>query len=221
MAAIAGKGAKIRYTSVAGTSSTDNASTITTGVGGAVSSVQINSTLRRHWDRSSTAIPDLYLNSTLVPTTAIAEINYVQGIFNLNESRTSTGVYTIDCHFLTSSYLSGGQSWAVDFETSMYDTTSFANTATGSVQARTFVPGLTEGSVSINRLASTGGTTGPIFYDRMNLQSDVIVELIASGVSRYEAYGYVTNINPTAGIDALTVESVDITLDGPLYYSTT
>jgi hypothetical protein len=145
----------------------------------------------------------------------------VQGIFNLNESRTSTGVYTIDCHFLTSSYLSGGQSWAVDFETSMYDTTSFANTATGSVQARTFVPGLTEGSVSINRLASTGGTTGPIFYDRMNLQSDVIVELIASGVSRYEAYGYVTNINPTAGIDALTVESVDITLDGPLYYSTT
>ncbi len=221
MGAIAGKGSKIRTTSVLGTSSTDNAATISTGGGTGNSSVQIDATGRRHWDRSDTATPDLYLNSTLVGSTDIASINPVQGIFELGDSRTSTGTYTIDCHFLTSSYLAGGQSWEVNFETSMYDTTSFAVTATGTAQARTFIPGLTQGSVTIDRLASTGGTTGPIFYDRMNLQSDVIVELIAAGASRYEAYGYVTALNPSAGIDELTVESVDITLDGPLYYSTT
>ncbi len=220
MGAIAGKGSKIRTTSVLGTSSTDNAATITTGLATADSSVQINATGRRHWDRSDTAAPTLWLNSTLVGSTEYT-VNPVQGIFELNNSRTSTGTYTIDCTFLTSSYLAGGQSWEVNFETSMYDTTSFSTTATGAAQARTFIPGLTQGNVTIDRLASTGGTTGPIFYDRMNLQSDVVVELIAAGVSRYEAYGYVNSLNPSAGIDELTVESVDITLDGPLYYSTT
>ena len=220
MVVIAGKSAKIRSTSVLGTSSTDNAATITTGLAGALSSVQINATGRRHWDRSATATPDLYLNSTLVPSSDIASINPVQGIFSLDNSRTSTGVYTIDCHFLTTSYIAGGQSWELDWDTDMYDTTSFSVT-TADVQWRTFVPGLSGGSVSISKLASTGGTTGPLVYDHMNLQSDVVVELVTNDANRYEAYGYYSALGVQADIDALTVESIDITIDGDLFYSTT
>ena len=204
MAEITGKSAKIRYTSVTGTSSTDNAATITTGLGGAVSSVQINATGRRHWDRSSTAVPDLYLNSTLVPSTAIDKINPVQGIFHLNESRSSTGTYTIDCHFLTSSYLTGGQSWSADVEVDMLETTSMS-TSTGDAQWRTFVPGLSQASVSIERLVSTGDT-GPVFYDRVNLENDLIVELITNAANRLEGFGYVESDGWNVGVDGLTVE---------------
>jgi len=220
MAAIAGKSAKIRTTSVLGTSSTDNAATITTGAGTGASSVQINATGRRHWDRSATATPDLFLNSTLVPSTLVSKINSVQGIFELQDSRTSTGVYTIDCHFLTTSYLAGGQSWELNWDTNMYDTTSFA-VSTGVQQWRSFVPGLSGGSVSISRLASTGGTTGPLVYDHMNLQNDVVVELVTDTANHYEAYGYYNSLGVTADIDALTVESIDIQIDGDLYFSTT
>ena len=219
MAAISGKQAKIRYTSVAGTSSTDNAATITTGLGSANSSIQINATGRRHWDRSDTATPTLWLNSTLVPTTAIASYNHVQGIINLNESRTSTGTYTIDMHYLTTTHLALAQSWDVSFDNSMYETTSMSTT-TGDVQWRTFEPGLTNGTVTISKFVSTGDT-GPLFYDRMNLESDYILELITNGNNRYEAYGYTASQGISAGIDQVTVESVDFQLDGPIYYSTT
>jgi hypothetical protein len=221
MAALTGKTAKIRTTSVLGTSATDNAATITTGVGGALSSVQMDATGRRHWDRADTATPTLWLNSTLVASSDIAEINPVQGIFSLDNSRTSTGTYTIDCIFLTNTYLTGGQSWALDWDTEMYDTTSFATESTGVAQWRTFIPGLSGGTVTISKLASTGGTTGPLVYDHMNLQSDVIVELITDGANHYEAYGFYNSLGVTADIDALTVESIDITIDGDLYFSTT
>jgi hypothetical protein len=220
MAAIAGKSAKIRTTSILTTSSTDNAATITTGAGTGVSSVQIDATGRRHWDRGSTATPSLYLNSTLVPSSDIASINPVQGVITLDNSRTSTGTWTIDMRFLTTTYLAGGKSWDLDWDTNMYDTTAFSTT-TGNVQWRTFVPGLSGGSVSISRLTSTGGTTGPLVYDHMNLQNDVVVELVTDAANHYEAYGWYDSLGVTADIDSLTVESIDITIDGDLYFSTT
>ena len=220
MAVVAGKSAKIRTTSVLGTSSTDNAATITTGAGTGASFVQITATGRRHWDRSATATPDLFLNDVAVLATDIAKINSVQGKFELGDSRTSTGVYTIDCHFLTTTYFAGGQSWELDWDTDMYDTTSFS-TSTGDQQFRTFVPGLSGGSVTISKLASTGGTTGPLVYDHMNLQNDVVVELVTDTANHYEAFGFYSALGVTADIDSLTVESIDITIDGDLYYSTT
>lgn len=220
MAALSGKTAKIRTTSVLGTSATDNAATITTGAGTGNSSIQMDATGRRHWDRSATATPTLWLNSTLVGATEYT-VNPVQGIFALNNSRTATGTYTIDCIFLTNTYMAGGQSWELDWDTEMYDTTSFATASTGVTQWRTFIPGLSGGSVTISKLSSTGGTTGPLVYDHMNLQSDVIVELITDGANHYEAYGFYNSLGVTADIDALTVESIDITIDGDLYFSTT
>jgi hypothetical protein len=219
MAELSGKSAKIRYTSILGTSSTDNAATISTGGGTGVSSVQINATGRRHWDRSATAVPDLYLNSTLVPSTAIEKINPVQGIFNLNESRTSTGTYTIDCHFLTSTHLTGGKSWSADVDVEMLDTTTFS-TSTSDVTWRTFIPGLSEADVSIDRLHSTGDT-GPVFYDRLNLENDVLIELITNNANRFEGFAYVETDGWENDIEDLVAESVDLKVTGELYFSTT
>lgn len=218
MAELSGKSAKIRYASIAGTSSTDNAATITTGAGTGNSFVQINATGRRHWDNASTAVPSLWLNSTLVPANTY-EVNYVQGKFEFNESRTSTGTYTIDCHFLTSTYLTGGQEWNATVDVDMLETTSFS-TSTGDQQWRTFIPGLSQAQVSIGRLVSTGDT-GPVFYDRLNLENDVLVELVVDDAVRLEGYGYVQSDGWNVGVDGLTVESVDIQIDGELHYSTT
>lgn len=217
MAAIQGGQAKIRFTSVLGTSSTDNAATRSTGAGSETGYVQIDSTARRHWDRSATAEPILADGGVPVSSTNYT-VNPVQGKFQWVTGDPPVGTYTIDCHFLTNTYLTGGQSWGVSFDTSMYDTTSFA-TSTGTVLVRTFQSGLTEGTVTIDHLISTGDT-GPVFYDRMNLENDLIIELKVNDTSAYEAYGYVNQITPAAGIDQVTAEGVQITLDGPLYYST-
>lgn len=214
-----GRQAKIRYTSLTGTSSTDNAATISTGAGSANSSIQINATGRRHWDRSSTATPLLFLNSTLVPTTAIDSYNYVQGVINLNESRSSTGTYTIDMSYLTSTHLAQANQWELSHDTNMYDSTSFS-TSTGDLQSRTFIPGLNSATVSLSKFVSTG-TTGPLFYDRMNLQSDYVLELITDNANRFEAYGYTSALGVQTGIDQLSVESIDFQVDQDLYYSTT
>ncbi len=225
MAELSGKTAKIRTTSLVGTSSTDNAATITTGGGTGNSSVQITATGRRHWDRSATAIPDLFLNTTLVPSTAIASINPVQGIFNLNNSRTSTGTYTIDVHFLTNTYLTGGQDWTVTVDNDMLETTAFS-TSTGDAQWRTFIPGLSEATVSISRLLSTGDT-GPLFIDRVILEgttgvnTELIVELIAENAVRLEGYAWVASDGWEASVDGITAESVDLQIDGELYFSST
>lgn len=219
MAELSGKTAKIRTTSILGTSSTDNAATITTGGGTGNSSIQITATGRRHWDRSATATPDLFLNTTLVPSTAIETINSVQGIFNLNNSRTSTGTYTIDCIFLTNTFLTGGQDWTVTVDNEMLETTAFSTT-TGDAQWRTFITGLSEASVSISRLISTGDT-GPLFIDRLTLENDLIVELIADNADRLEGYAWVASDGWEASVDGLTAESVDLQIDGELFYSST
>jgi hypothetical protein len=219
MGELSGKKAKIRTTSVLGTSSTDNAATISTGGGTGNSSIQITATGRRHWDRSATATPTLFLNTTLVPSTAIETINPVQGIINLNESRTATGTYTLDLIFLTTTYLTGGQDWTVTVDNDMLETTAFS-TSTGDAKWRTFTPGLSEASASISRLLSTGDT-GPVFFDRLNLEAPLIVELVAENADRLEGYAFVASDGWEASVDGLTAESVDLQIDGQLYHSST
>lgn len=215
---VSGKQAKIRYTANVGTSSTDNAATITTGAGTGNSSIQINSTARRIWDRSSTAIPELYLNSTLVPSTAIDRINYVQGIFELNESRTSTGTYTIDCHFLTASYLTGARSWNMDVNVDMLDNTTLS-TSTADVQWRTYQAGLSDATMNFERLISTGDT-GPVIYDRIVLESDIVFQVITNDWRSYEGYAYIDGDSINTDPASLTVESFSARVDGQLEYST-
>lgn len=223
MAELSGKNAKIRFTSIVGTSSTDNLATRSTGVAIGLSHttvgfVQMDSTARRHWDRSSTATPILADAGTPVAAT-LYTVNPVQGKFEWVTGDPPVGVYTIDCHFLTNTFLTGGQAWSVDVDTDMLETTSFS-TSTGNAQWRTFREGLSEASASIERLHSTGDT-GPVFFDRLNLPSDLIIELVADDAVRFEGYARVSADGWNASVDELTVESVDLQIDGPLYFSTT
>ncbi len=223
MAELSGKTAKIRFTSIVGTSSTDNLATRSTGVAIGLSHttvgfVQMDSTARRHWDRSSTATPILADAGTPVAA-ALYTVNPVQGKFEWVTGDPPVGVYTIDCHFLTNTFLTGGQDWSVDVDVDMLETTSFS-TSTGNTQWRTFREGLSEASASIERLMSTGDT-GPVFFDRLNLPSDLVIELVADDAVRFEGYARVASDGWNASIDELTVESVDLQIDGPLYFSTT
>ncbi len=223
MAELSGKTAKIRFTSIVGTSSTDNLATRSTGVAIGLSHttvgfVQMDSTARRHWDRSSTATPILADAGTPVAAT-LYTVNPVQGKFEWVTGDPPVGVYTIDCHFLTNTFLTGGQEWLVDVDTDMLETTSFS-TSTGNTQWRTFREGLSEASASIERLMSTGDT-GPVFFDRLNLPSDLVIELVADDAVRFEGYARVSADGWNASVDELTVESVDLQIDGPLYFSTT
>ncbi len=223
MAELSGKTAKIRFTSIVGTSSTDNLATRSTGVAIGLSHttvgfVQMDSTARRHWDRSSTATPILADAGTPVAAT-LYTVNPVQGKFEWVTGDPPVGVYTIDCHFLTNTFLTGGQEWSVDVDPDMLETTSFS-TSTGNTQWRTFLPGLSEATASIERLVSTGDT-GPVFFDRLNLPSDLVIELVADDAVRFEGYARVSGDGWNADIEGLTVESVDLQIDGPLYFSTT
>ncbi len=223
MSELSGKTAKIRFTSIVGTSSTDNLATRSTGVAIGLSHttvgfVQMDSTARRHWDRSSTATPILADAGTPVAAT-LYTVNPVQGKFEWVTGDPPVGVYTIDCHFLTNTFLGGGQEWSVDVDVDMLETTSFS-TSTGNTQWRTFLPGLSEATASIERFVSTGDT-GPVFFDRLNLPSDLIVELVTDNADRFEGYAKVASDGWNANIEELTVESVDLQIDGPLYFSTT
>ena len=223
MAELSGKTAKIRFTSIVGTSSTDNLATRSTGVAIGLSHttvgfVQMDSTARRHWDRSSTATPILADAGTPVAAT-LYTVNPVQGKFEWVTGDPPVGVYTIDCHFLTNTFLTGGQEWTVDVDPDMLETTSFS-TSTGNTQWRTFLPGLSEATASIERLVSTGDT-GPVFFDRLNLPSDLVIELVADDAVRFEGYARVASDGWNTSVDELTVESVDLQIDGPLYFSTT
>ncbi len=74
--------------------------------------------------------------------------------------------------------------------------------------------------MSVERLVSTGDT-GPVFYDRLNLETDVLVELITNAANRLEGFGHITADGWDLGVDGLALESVDVQIDGELYYSTT
>jgi len=145
-------------------------------------------------------------------------VNYVTGKFVWGSGDPPVGTYTIDSTWLTSSYLTGGRSWSMDVNVNMLDVTTFS-TSTADVQWRTFIPGLSDATIQIDRLISTGDT-GPVFYDRLNLEQDVIVELVTNDSNRLEAYGWVNGDSWSLDIDAATAESVSIQVDGEVSYST-
>ena len=105
----------------------------------------------------------------------------------------------------------------------MLDVTSFSTTA-ADVQWRTFTDGLSNAAVDLGRIVDTPTTQTPMWFDRLNADQDVIVELLvnsAGSTYKWEAYGRIESDGYTAGIDAIMDESVMIQVDGPFYYGTT
>lgn len=201
---LAGRNANIYITALTATSSTDNAATLAAdGL-----SVQIDSTARRHWEPDST--PSLFLNSTAVSSTAYT-VNYVQGKFEFSSTQ-STGTYTIDAAYLTASQVGSAREWQLNVEADMFEVSTF-----GSSGWKQFQPNLNGSNVTLSKYF-----TDSTFLDHMLVDGKFVVELypnLAAG-DRYEGFARVVSDQPGASVDNIVGESVNLTIDGQLYYTT-
>jgi hypothetical protein len=152
-------------------------------------------------------------------------INYVQGKVTFGTALTTAegdGV-TVDARWLTSSYLPMTRTWDLSVANDMLDITTFSTT-TGAVQWREFSHGVSQATVDLGRIVNGGTTSVPLFFDRLNTDTDLIVELInqpAGTTYKWEGYARVASDDYTSPVDALLEESVSLQIDGPLYYATT
>lgn len=215
MAGISGKRARIRHTAAAATSSTNNAATLAPG--GLV--LTIDSTALRRWNRNNSSALQIFDGATN-RTTDIAETRWAIGQVVLDQARSTASSWTIDVETYASSFLVNGRDWSVDVETNALDTTTMSTSGTDP-SWRSMKAGLNSATVSIGRLFPSSSTQA-VFTDRIVLAQDLIVELVAdnAGGERYVGYGRVTGDGVTVDLDGLAEESVDIQIDGELFYST-
>jgi len=219
MAAFAGKTAKLKTTSAAATTSTGEAMTSLSATTDRTL-FRITDKTKRHWTRSLD--PSVY-----VLTTAHTDItvNYVQGKVTFGTALTTAqgDAVTVDARYVTASYLPVTRTWSLAASVDMLDTTAFSTT-TGAAQWRTFTDGLSAATVDLGRIVTSGSTTTPVFFDHLNTETDLIVELVhqpAGTTFKWEGYARVSGDGFTNTIDALTEEAATLTIDGPLYFSTT
>ena len=202
---LAGRNANLKATSLVATTSTGNAATLA----GDGLSIQINSTARRHWDPDG--LPVLYLNSTAVSSSAYT-VNNVQGKFEFASTQ-STGTYTIDADYLTASAVGGGQEWTLNVETDAFEITEF-----GSSGWREFQPNMSGATASLTRFWND-----ETFFDYLSVgNAKFLIELIVNNSQgwRYEGFGYVTSDQINTSVDSIVGETVQITIDGKLYFTT-
>ena len=218
MGALSGKVAKVKITAITPTSSTGETFTkLSTG------KYQITDYTKRHWDRQTTGAPTVYVNTT-ARTADEYTVDPVNGIIQFSPTSLTTGAVpvTADIHYVTASYLTQARSWSAELDTPMHDVTAF-NTSTGSKTWRSYTPGLMGGTVTLGRLVSTGSTANgyPVeFYDRLNLNQDLVVELHMQDFEHLAGYGWIEQDTFNVPIDEQETEDITIRLDGPLYYST-
>ena len=214
MTVLSGKVAKVKITAITPTSATGETFTkLSTG------KYQITDYTKRHWDRQTTGLPSVYVATTLHGAADYA-VDPVNGIIQFSPTSITTGTVavTADIHYVAASYLGRTHAWSAEMETNMFDVTAF-NTSTGSRTWRSFTPGLTEGTVTLSRHVDSS-STGPEFFDRLNLSNDVLVELHMNDFDHLAGYGWIEADNWDVPIDDMESEEITIKLDGPLYYST-
>jgi len=217
MAAISGKVARIRVTSASATNSTNEAATIAAGG----LTLSIDSTAKRHWDRTSTAPAIFASGATGSDISAdVASVNYVQGVVTFSTPHSTSATYTLDVDYLTSSYLAGGRSWSLDIDSAMHDVTAFSTTATDP-KWRTYLAGLNGATISIDRLFQAN-TTAHTFWDALNApSSNLLVELVPDDAGdRYEGFCRVAGFSPSIEVDGVADEGVSLQVDGVLYFTT-
>ena len=220
MAVLTGKSAKVKFTAVTPTTAAGEAFTSLSGTTSRTE-FRITDGTKRHWTRSQDPI-------VLVNTTAHTDFVYnpVQGKLTFTGTPLTTAegnAVTGTVYWLTASYLPWTREWTLDTDIDMLETTSFS-TSTGDVQWRDFTAGLQGATIDLGRIVDTPTTSTPRWFDRLNTDQDVIVELTlnASGsTDRFEAYARVASDSYDVPRDGLQAESVTLQIDGELYHATT
>ena len=217
MGAITGKQAKIKVT----------AATATTAAAEAFVSVspttdyfeyRIVNAAKRHWDKD--VVPQVYVGGS---TVALPAVNYVQGKVTFSAAQTTSAVITADLSYVTASYLPWTRSFTLDIDNDVYDVTAFS-TSSADVQWRSYVGGLSDWTADLGSIVPSGpATTGytPLWFDHLNTDTDLIVELHVASTYKWEGYATIEGNSYTAQIDALQEETVTLKSASALYYATT
>lgn len=213
MAGISGKKARIKMT--AQTATTD-ASEATSLVGGTTSAYQINDATKRHLARS--VVPTIKDGVTTIASSDVS-IDYVRGIATMSTSASGAVTFN-DFSFLTASYLANATQWTLSASVDALDITAFSTTATDP-KFKSFVAGQSQATANLSRFIPVPTTSDPTFYDILNLDGEVVLELFPSDThGHWEAFARITDNTPTAGVSDIITEGVTFQIDGPLYYST-
>ena len=220
MAALTGKAAKVKYTAAAYSTAAAEAFTSLSGTTDRLE-FKITDAAKRHW---TTTLPPVVLVNSTAHTDFVW--NPVQGKLSFTGTPLTTAegdAVTETVYWLTASYLPWTRTWAADIDNDMHDITSFSTTSSNA-QWRDFQAGLQGATVDLGRIVPEGpGTTGytPLFFDRLNTDQDVIVELHLGSTFKLEAYARVSGDGYDVPRDGLQEESVTLTVDGPMYFATT
>ncbi len=220
MAVLTGKSAKVKFTAVTPTTAAGEAFTSLSGTTDRTE-FRITDGSKRHWTRGQN--PIVLVNSTAHTDFAF---NPVQGKITFTGTPLTTAEsaqVTATVYWLTASYLPGTRDWALDTEVEMLETTTFS-TSTGDVQWRTFKEGLQMGTIDLGRIVDTPTTATPLWFDRLNTNQDVIIELLLNApgsTHKFEAYARVADDGYDVPRDGLQAESVTLQIDGQLYLATT
>jgi len=214
MPAISGHKAAIKVTSGTVTTTTNGAAVLSTdGV-----TLQLTDETKRHWDIDSATQPSVFApaSTSSAVSSATYSVNHVQGIVSFTTPHTTVGTYVIDTHSVTASSWANANQWAMTVTQPILNGTRFGSTWMEGI------PGLRNGAVTVGGFSPVGGgSPNPLAWDYMDAEQRIIVELFPASASndRYEAYGWIATDQVTAGVDALIGETVDITIDGPVYYT--
>jgi len=219
MAALTGRSAKIKYTAAAYSTATGEAFTSLTATTDKVD-FRITDGAKRHWTRD--LAPVVYVNTTAHTDFAW---NAVQGKLTFGNPLTvaESAQVTGDVFWLTASFLPGTRSWTMDVQTDMLDVTTLSTT-TADGEWREFAAGLSGATVDLGRVVFPGSSsTGyqPLWFDHLNTDQDVILELHTESTNKFEAYARVETDGYQTTVDALQEETVTLRVDGPLYHATT
>lgn len=203
---LAGRDADIRITALTATTSTGEAASLSSDG----TYVQIDGSTKRHWDPDST--PILYLNSTAVSSTAY-DVNYVQGRFQFGSTQ-PTGTYTADVEYLATSRVAGGREWTLNIEADMFEVSTF-----GSSGWKQFQPNLNGASVTVSRYWNDSSFLDYMTVDNARFVVEMVPNNASSTSARYEGFARVVSDNPAASVDAIVGESINLEVDGQLYYT--
>lgn len=219
MAAISGKLARIRYGALTATSSTNQAATLSSADN---KTLTINTTARRRWDPTSTHV-HVYSNEVstgLAVSSSLYTVDHAVGRARFSVASATSFVYTVDVPWLATSYLTQAKAWTLNTNVNMLDCTAFSTASTGRAW-RSFVPGLTDATVTVSRFFDSS-STGPIMVDRALLGSPFYLELVLNSTdqAQYVCYGRIESDQFNANVGDLITEEVTFKPTGQVYFTT-
>lgn len=211
--ALAGKNANIYITATVPTTAAAEAFS---AVAGSSVKWQITDAAKRHWTRDpdTATRPRIMIGASTAAVPAY-DVNYVQGIVTM--ASTISGTITGDVEYLTASSIAEGREWSLNIDRDLFEVSTF-----DSGGWREFQQNVSGAQASVARYYSTNPVGAGDIFDRMNADSDCILEMYPNTTAgdKYEAYAYITSDAISAAVDGIVGESVDFTIDGHVYYTT-